>query len=211
MTFPLVDSLSNIYVGQTLIDFFPEGLLEVTKSNDRHPNGFVILVTPKNDVLGGDTLAGPGYSMGETSPPIQDLVLPCDDLSSQNRLRFDLNVLADMKRGNSGEITFYRRKVLRDGNKKTCGGKEESMHVSYAPVTIQSCHPVRSDHFTRGVNVSDVLVASLAYIVPADDLTAPFAFIEVRAEQYMNSSAALLIGLVTAAAAVTTALLALVS
>jgi len=208
LTFPLIDSRSDNYVGQTVMDFFPEGLLDVTESNDRHPNGFVILVTPTSDVLGGDTLAGPGYSMGDASRPIQNLVLPCDNESSQNRRHFDTKVLAEMKRGSSGETTFDRQIIKPD---MTCCRKKETMLISYAPVTIRASRPVRSDDLSRGVNVTEVLVGSLGYVVPTDDLLAPFTVFEARAMQHISSSAALLIGLIAGTAVVTTVILTRVS
>jgi hypothetical protein len=208
LTFSLVDSQSETYVGQTVIDFFPEALEDVTESNNRHQNGFIVLVTPTSDVFDSDTLAGPGYSLGDTSPPIQDLVLPCDDESSQNRLYFDMNVLAAMKRGSSGEMTFDRQIIKPD---MSCSKKNETMFISFAPVTIRAAHPVRSNDYTRGVNVSEVLVGSLGYIVPTNDLIAPYTFIEARVERYISRSAAILVGLIAGTAVITTVILTRVS
>ena len=190
------------------MDFFPEALEDVTESNDRHQNGSIVLVTPTSDVFGSDTLAGPGYLLGDTSPPIQDLVLPCDDESSQNRLYFDMNILAAMKRGSSGEMTFDRQIIKPD---MSCRNKNENMFISFAPVTIRAAHPVRSDDYTRGVNVSEVLVGSLGYIVPTNDLIAPYTLIEAQVERHISRSAAILIGLIAGTAVITTVILTRVS
>jgi hypothetical protein len=216
MTFPLVDPSSGEHVGQTLLDFRPEGLLEVTEVGDNHtfdrrPYSFTILVTPSSDALGGDTLAGPGYAMGSTSPPIQSLVMPCDDPSSQNRRYFDENVLAAMKQNRSDSGKFNRRAFVRNDDEVTCAATEESMFISYAPVAIQSSKPVRSDDFARGVNVSEILMASLGIVVPAEDLSAPFAFIENKTSDTINGSTTLFIGLIAATAAITIVILAIVS
>jgi hypothetical protein len=215
VTFPLVDASSGGHIGQTLISFFPDGLREVTgpRTLDHRPNSFTILVTPKSDALRGDTLAGPGYAMGSKSPPIQELVMPCDDQSSQNRRQFDTDVLAGMKRGKLGSNTFYRRAFLRNGDKVTCGAaeEEESMFISYAPVFIRSSKPLRSDDFARGVNVSEILMGSLGTVVPTEVLASPFAFIEDQANGEIDDSTALLIGLIAATATITTIILAIVS
>jgi hypothetical protein len=216
MTFPLVDPTSGEHVGQTLIDFLPEGLMEVTEVGDNHTfdrrrNSFTIFVTPSSDALGGDTLAGPGYAMGSTSPPIQSLVMPCDDPSSQNRRDFDAGVLAAMKQGQSGERSFHRRAFVRNDDVVTCAATEESMFISYAPVVIQSSKPVRSDDFARGVIVSEILMGSLGVVVSTENLSAPFAFIEKQATDTINSSTTLFIGLIAATAAITIVILAIVS
>ena len=213
VTFPLVDASSGAHIGQTLIDFFPDGLQEVTGKHtyDHHPESFTILITPKKNALGGDTLAGPGYAMGSRSPPIQKLVMPCDDQSSENRQHFDTDVLAGLKRGKLGNNTFRRRAFVRNGDNVTCSEAEESLFISYAPVVIRSPKPLRSDDFARGVNVSKILMGSLGIAVPTEVLSAPFAFIEDQATDEINDSTALLVGLIAASATITTIILAIVS
>lgn len=208
MTFPLVDPESGDHIGQTLIDFFPSGLRYATTADERHSNGFVILVTPETDALGGDTLAGPGYSMGNTSPPIQELVLPCDVSSSENRRFFEEVVLIEMKNGNSSGTKFRRTAVLENGS---CDMVEEEMFISYQPVVIRESYPLRPDDFARGVNVSDKLTASLGFIVPTEELNSPFHVIEDQVDDDINRSIAILIGVIAATAAVVTFVLAMVS
>lgn len=164
VTLPLVDPESGSHVGQTLIDFLPSGLDHATSADDRHSNGFVILITPESDALGGDTLAGPGYTTNSTALPIQNLVLPCDDVSSENRRHFEDEVLTVMKEGGSQDTKFRRRILLEDGS---CDTTEEELFISYQPVIIRELSPLEPNSFARGVQVSDTLMASLGYIVPA--------------------------------------------
>ena len=214
VTFPLVDPSSGIYVGQTVIDFLPSGIRYVATADARHASsGFVIIVTPESDALGGDTLAGPGYTIGSrTSPPIQDLVMPCDDPSSRNRRLFDTIVLARMKQGNSNESRFRRRAFIRDSETFACEeGKEETLFVAYRPVVIRETNPLSPDEFARGVKASDITMASLGYVVSIEELTAPFAAIEDQVENDIDRSISILIGLIAATAAIVTLVLAMVS
>jgi hypothetical protein len=221
LTFPLVDPSSNNHVGQTLIDFLPEGLLEVTEVRDNHTfdrrhNSSTFFVTLSSDALDNDTLAGLGYAIESNSPPVQDLLMPCDDdPSSQNRKDF-AEVLAAMKEGNISNSLFHRRAFFRYDDKVTCfkteeSMTEESMLIFYAPVVIQSSKPVSSDDFARGVSVSNVMMGSLGIAVPELDLSAPFAFIENKTSDTINGSTTLFIGLIAATAAITTVILAVVS
>ena len=211
VTFPLVDPSSGIHVGQTLIDFLPSGIRYVATADDRHASsGFVIIVTPEGDALGGDTLAGPGYIYGsKTSPPIMDLVMPCDDPSSRNRRIFDSTVLAGMKEGDSNKTIFRRR--IRDVETFACEEKEEVLFIAYRPVVIRETYPLRPDEFARGVNASDITMASLGYVVPIEELRAPFAAIEDKVEDDISRSISILIGLIAATAAIVTVVLAMVS
>lgn len=211
VTFPLVDPDSGEHVGQTLIDFFPDGIEHSSTADDRHQNGFIMIVTPESDALGGDTLAGPGYSWGSTSPPIEELVMPCDEPSSTNRRRFEAVLLKSMKEGDSNETTFRRRVFVRDGDTLTCEKAEETLFIAYRPITLRELYPLRHDEFHRGVNVSDILMGSLGYVVPTGDLAAPFDAIEDQVESDINKSISILIGLIAATAAIVTIVLGKVS
>lgn len=216
VTFPLVNPESGEHVGQTLIDFLPSSPLShaATVDESHHHKGFAILVTPKSDALGGDTLAGPGYSMGGTSPPIQDLVLPCDEPSSGNRVQFERTLLASMKKGHANETTFRRRAFERDEDtgKVTCEDlKEETMFIAYRPVAIRESYPLKPTDFSRGVNVSEVLMASLGYVIPENDLAAPFEAIEDQVDEDISRAISILIGLIVATAAIVIVVLAKVS
>jgi hypothetical protein len=208
VTFPLVEPESGNHVGQTLIDFFPSGLGRAATADDRHSNGFVILVTPESDSLGGDTLAGPGYTMGGTSPPIEDLVLPCDDSSSENRRHFESMVLVEMKNGSSFESTFRRRILLDDGS---CSADEEEMFISYQPVLIREAFPLEPNDFASGIFSREKLILSLGYIVPVQDLYVYFQAINDQVDDDIDRSIAILIGIIAATAAITTFILAMVS
>jgi len=212
VTFPLVDPETGAHVGQTLLDFLPVGLPYAATADNRHTNGFFILVTPESDALGGDTLTGHGYSWGSSSPRIQDLVMPCDKPSSENRRLFEMTLLASMKEGNSNETSFRRQAFVRDGETLTCReGKEESMFIAIRPIAIRESKPLRHDDFARGVNASDVHMGFLWYVVPKEDLAAPFKAIEDQVDDDINRSISIFIGLIAATAAIVTGILATVS
>lgn len=169
-----------------------------------------MLVTPETDALGGDTLAGPGYSMGGASPPIQDLVVPCDEASSDNRIHFE-TMLANMKNGDSRDTSFVRRAFERDSEtgEVTCDeSNDERLFISYNPVKIRESYPLKPGDFSKGVNVSGVLMASLGYVIPEDYLIAPFQEIEDQVDEDIRRSIAILVGLIAATAAITTLFLA---
>lgn len=213
VTFPLTDPESGQYAGQTLIDFLPSASLQhAASADDKHSRGgFAMLVTPESDALGGDTLAGPGYSMGGPSPPIQDLVVPCDPPESKNRIFFEEVILGKMKAGDSNETTFRRRAFVRneDTGEVTCDeSKDEKMFIVYRPITIQESFPVKPTDFSRGVNVSDVLMASLGYVIPAEDVDASFQAIEDQVDEDIDRSISILIGLIATTAAIATLVLA---
>ena len=214
-TFPLIDPLTGVHVGQTLVDFLPELKWKKAKHNEsecRLPNRFVIVITPESDALGGDTMVGPGYNASESaSPPIQDLLLPCDAVSTKNRKDFDQDVLLGMKMGNASQMTFRRRTFTGSGENLKCKDKEETMLISYAPVRVRAMRPLSSDDFARGVHVSEKLLSSLGVVVPVDDLTEAYAYTEESASNTINRSIAILIGLVAATAVIATVALAMVS
>ena len=214
-TFPLIDPSTGVHVGQTLVDFFPtlKWSSATRKSSDsRLPNSFVIVITPESDALGGDTMVGPGYNASESaSPPIQDLVLPCDAVSTKNRKDFDQDVLLGMKMGNASTMTFRRRTFTGSGENLKCKDKEETMLISYAPIRVRAMRPLSSDDFARGVHVSEKLLSSLGVVVPVNDLRVAFAYTEDCARSKINRSIAILIGLVAATAVIATVALAMVS
>jgi hypothetical protein len=105
------------------------------------------------------------YDFGTIARPIQSLTLPHDGLDSDNLKFFSAGILKDMKAGSFDNAIFLRRNE---------GGSQEKMFITYSPVKVRSLSPVDSSDFSRGVRYVDKLVYSVAFVVPVEELTAPY-------------------------------------
>jgi len=163
------------YVGQTLLDFYPEGV----KHGLEGLGGIIpVLITPDVDATGGDTVVGPNMTSGWKSASILDLLFEHDGPGTPNRTYFEQNCLVPMKNGSSGLKNFWRTK--QDGN-------TEHLIIAFAPVYQRFLLPVNPDDFSRGVEVSKVLVYSVGMIRKAEDIHAPFAEIVDEIQMHLNS------------------------
>ena len=197
MTSSLIDSQTSEHVAQVLIDFLPEAIIAALARTTvgQGGNSFAILVTPEKDVYGGDTVVGPGYSVGEgsgTSPAIEDLVLDKDKVGSDNRKLFKANVLDQMKAGTNASTTF-----TRIGQ----SGSEESVYISWAPVKATTLRALNSSDFAGGVQHFETLVYIVGIAIPEPALLLPFTAIEGDVKSETDQSTAVLIALIVAACA----------
>ena len=159
VTSPLIDPQTQRHVGQTLVDFLPNSIFEsLSRDNIKLSDGsFAIVITPKTDSKGHDTVYGPGFSLSGEGEAIQD-VLQADDT-------FD-SILEQMKTGRRGKGKFIRA--------KSNGQEEDKVFLSYAPVYVKNYYPVDSSDITRGVQSEEILVYSLALAETADGLISSF-------------------------------------
>lgn len=154
---PLVDPNTGEYVGQTLVDYVSQPILDSLKRENFAvaEKGFPILITIEADNFDADTVIGPGQSLQDESKPIADLVLANDPECVAKKCEEGFyKIVLDMKMGKSGNSQFARF---------TNDGSTENIHISYAPVTVKTFAPVDSSDFTRGVSRSDYLIYSLAF------------------------------------------------
>lgn len=188
-TSPLIDPLTGENVGQTLIDFVSKGIFGAL----RHENtpltkgGFPIVITGLSDFSGADTVIGPNYSLTDASSPLGDVVLPHDNAcpSSDCTHRADFEIIRDdMKNGGSGSAEFQR--TAEDGS-------IETVHMYYAPVFAKDARPNNSSDISRGINVSDFLVYSLALAEPEQEMVAPFAHVEEEVHKQIHIAIAVLV------------------
>lgn len=175
-TAPLIDPRTNEHVGQTLVDFVSQAIftaLEEGNNTKLAPGGFPFVITGLVDMTGADTVIGPGFSLKvDPSIPIGDVVLPFDNPcpGSDCTYRSDFEEIRErMQNGESGSASFVRT---------TLDGSLETVHVAFAPIKANVFVPVNGSDFSRGVNVSEFLVYSLALAETEEGLLAPFAKVE---------------------------------
>lgn len=166
---------TNEYIGQTLLDFFPEGIKRGLEWVDGVTS---ILITPDVDATGGDTVVGPNGSAGWKSASILDLLFEYDGPGSPYRLQFEQDSLAAMKSGVSDMRNFWRTNEQ---------GVPEYLKISFAPVYERVLLPVSPDDFARGVNSSQVLMYSVGMIRSVEDIHAPFSEIEAGIQMQLSS------------------------
>jgi len=165
-TSPIANPKSGEYIGQVLLDFFPSDLRSTLEGLDV-PEAF--LITPEEDATGGDTVVAPDQTENLVSSSIVDLLFLYDRKDSDYRKRFETEVLAPMKRGEKGAKEFTRTKA---------DGSAETLLLSYAPVYERVLLPLSPDDFSRGVEVSQVLLYSVGVAKNVDEMHVPFHEIE---------------------------------
>ena len=171
-TLPLVDPQLGTHVGQALVDFLPQDIIDslLPENTPLADGAFPILITAQPDGSGADTVVGPGYNIdSEEQYPIGDLVLPydCSDIADPkciNRLKFE-EILDDMRSGKENSSNFMRTDP---------SGLQENVFFAYAPVTSHAFDPKDSSDFSRGVDAYEPLVFSLAVAVPELGFLRPF-------------------------------------
>jgi hypothetical protein len=177
MTSPISNPSTGEYVGQVLLDYITVGLGK-SVSMLREPVSF--LITPHEDILGGDTVVGPNKSMAWDSAPIGDLLF-AHETNSSNRDYFEREVLPFMKRGEHGHNEFYRTKA---------DGSSECIWLCFAPVTCRSMLATAPDDFSAGVNISDSLVYSIGVGRQCEDIKQAFRTVEDDVDEALTESTA---------------------
>ena len=172
----LIDPSTDEYVGQALIDFVLEDLMEALKlQTTAH---FYFLISPQ--VLdGGDTVVGPGHEIGATPAMIADVILPHDDAGTPNAQKF-ANVISKMKSGMEGDSLIER--TLEDGS-------IERLRIAYAPVVGRAVRPVDPRDFTRGADKSELLFWSYGVARLEDAIQAPYREIEAGVDESLQRMA----------------------
>ena len=127
------------------------------------------MITAQPDILGTDTIVGPGYVLGGAGKSILDVAL--DKKASQaEKTEFENGVLFDMRAGKNGTATF------------DLGGEQGRGYVAFAPVNARALKGTNPSIFKEGVDVWETLVYSLAIVIPEADLTLPFTSIKSEIE-----------------------------
>jgi len=158
---PIVDPNTNMHVGQSVVDFTIQQILDVLDemTTPLLKDGFHILIASEQDDFNSETIIAPGYFHNKTADPIAKFVLPHDDckLKTSNNIYcrdFD-RILVKMQAGYNGTEEFART---------TSDGSSQKLHLSYAPVYATTYIPHNSSDFSQGVNESRSVIFSLALV-----------------------------------------------
>jgi hypothetical protein len=156
-TSPIANPSTNEYVGQVFSDFRStdvRNLFHTLEDDDFCP--FVVAI--EDDINGGNTVVPPGKLSNTIweSKSIEDLVLRYDNSTSELKESFKANVLALMKNGTQSYREFSRTNL---------DGKVENMTLAFAPVRARVMLPLDPSDYSRGVNISSILVYSVGIAI----------------------------------------------
>lgn len=173
-TIPIYHPMSSEHVGQTYLDFVATPIYRALQDNSYlGSDGFPILITVDLDNA-QETILGPGMSEGQDSIAIMDSVLPLDANCSlgdrcEDRRNIFENIVSSMKRGESKEAVFTRKRADR---------VIETIHMVYAPVYVTSIKQQDPSDYSRGVSRVKELVYSLGLLETEAQMLLPFREIE---------------------------------
>lgn len=166
-TSPIVNPTTREYVGQTVFDYTPSKLRRLF---DGLAERVAFVITPDDGVTGEDTVIGPGDFDGWKSVAISDLLFPFEEVDSMNRGAFNSGALMKMKTGMSGMESLSRT---------AADGSVEKLRLAFGPVNARVLLPLDPSDFSRGVNVSTILVYSVGIAFKEDEIQRPW---EARAD-----------------------------
>ncbi|KAG7350669.1 hypothetical protein IV203_010029 [Nitzschia inconspicua] len=175
ITSPIANPSTEEYVGQILYDYLPLGLGSSVRSL-KEPLSF--LITPGEDVIGGDTVVGPRKLDEWTSSPIADLIFPNDPVDSPEKRYFQSEIVSELKAGGKGQKQFS---ISRED------GSKEDICLAYAPVTVEILLGIDPREFGSSVNSSDAFVYSVAVGKPCADFRMPLEKFEDKVNQHIQS------------------------
>jgi hypothetical protein len=158
-TSPIANPTSNDYLGQVLLDFFPNSLVNIFNNVDE-PFSFVI--TPEE---GNNVVVAPGNFDGWDAAYVSDLLFPNDTKGSPNRILFEIDILSQMKEGKDGLAQFLRTNALNE---------VEKLNIAFEPVEARVLLPLDPSAFSRGSNYSTVVVYSVGIAFREDRIRGPW-------------------------------------
>lgn len=166
ITSPIANPRTGEYAGQVALDFklnyeFIVKLLDGESS-------LSFMITPHEDILGGDTVVSPGSKKGWASAKIEDLIFE-NEPDDVNRNYFKQEVLPLMKAGERGNTSFS---IMNQD------GLEEEICLYYTPVKIPLSIGVRPDDFTFGKKTTEHVLYSLGVGKPCDEIKRPYDGVE---------------------------------
>lgn len=120
---------------------------------------------------------GPGYETGGDPKPIGNLVLPHDDPESENRRKFEEDVLSKMRTGDIFYDLFTR--INQEG-------LEEELYITFAPVYMSSLTGANHSDFAAGVIPSLSHVYSVGFGITKNDLELVFEAVEKNVQSEID-------------------------
>ena len=166
ITAPIANPKTGEYVGQVAMDFKLD-VEFIAKMLDGE-SSLTFMITPHEDILGGDTVVSPGSDKGWSSAKIEDLIFT-NEPDNKNRDYFKEEILPLMKAGNRGNTRFLIT------NKD---GFEDEICLYYTPVKIPLSLGLRPDDFTVGPQTIEQLIYSLGVGKPCDEIKRPYDGVE---------------------------------
>ena len=166
ITSPIANPRTGEYVGQVALDFtlnyeFIAKMLDGESS-------LTFMITPHEDILGGDTIVSPGSEKGWASAKIEDLLFR-NEPNDINRDYFKNEVLPLMKAGERGNT---RISITSED------GVQENICLYYTPVKLPVSVGLRPDDFSSGEKTTEILVYSLGVGKPCDEIKRPYDGVE---------------------------------
>jgi hypothetical protein len=148
---------SGEYVGQTMIDFVPSGLIGLFDGLD-NPVAFV-LGGERNEVV-----IGPGQKQWEPHM-ISDLLFTNEPKDSEYQSDFEGGLFQQMALGRSGTGDFYRT---------TKTGEKETLTLAYETVNTYVLQPLDPSDFSRGCDIQDIKAYTVGIALPEDSFKEPW-------------------------------------
>lgn len=182
-TSPLIDPSTNEYVGQVLIDF---NVIEGFNLLKEDKTSFPILITVGEEKY--DAVIAQNFSLlNQTLQPIGNVLL------GENSSQSDLNrIIQSMKSGESNRGNYTK---MNEYSSST-----ETVHLVYKPIVIQNPHSIDSSNFSRGVNVTNITVYSLAYAGYESKFLQPFQQMRKHINEQLSLSVYILAFVIVGAA-----------
>jgi hypothetical protein len=174
ITSPIANPSTGEYVGQVLHDYLPLGLGTCVRGL-KEPLSF--LITPGEDVMGGDTVVGPSKVEDWRSSPLSDILFP-NESESREKHFFETEVLSELKAGKRGQKKFSMRRE---------DGSEEDICIVFAPVVVRILLGMNPSRFEAPINGSDAFVYSVAVGKPCADFKTPFETVQNWVNQDLRS------------------------
>jgi hypothetical protein len=194
-TIAIIDPFTGGHVGQILLDFLAQPIYGALENNTVLTNkGFPLLIGVIDGVP--DTVIGPGVSLDQDSIFVSEAVLTydhsCKDkFDCSKRLEDFEQIVESMKRGESNVTTFQRR---------TEDGEVETLLIAYSPVLVTSVRPLNTSDYSRGVQRTENLIYSLAFVEPEPEVLGPFEDIEETTKKQTKVAISILAVVLFAAA-----------
>ncbi|CAB9497324.1 expressed unknown protein [Seminavis robusta] len=161
------------------VDFLPEAFTSALGPDNtivgEGDSGFPFVITPEEDVSGGNTIFGPNYNLSQGSRHILNVTMPEDGKGTENRRKF-AETVQKMEEGQTGTASFVR---MYDG-------EEHIVFLAYAPVYVRLMRPLDHRDFAAPVNVTARLVYSLGIAVDVSDLYLRFVAVEGRVDAQLK-------------------------
>jgi len=175
ITSPIANPKTGEYVGQVALDFKLD-FEYIVKMLDEE-SSLTFMITPHEDILGGDTVVSPGSEKGWASAKIEELIF-VNEPDDVNCDYFKQEVLPLMKAGKRGNTSFPIT------NKDGMG---EEICLYYTPVMMPISVGLRPDDFTVGINTTEYMIYSLGVGKPCDEIKRPYDGVEDAVNHDMHS------------------------